>query len=162
MPGIGLNDGVGQNAVLTMPGLAQLDPAAAANTAVVTLRRGAAADTADRLSTLTGVAASRPSYPSAIINVARIRSIPFVLAGFLGALALLTVVHVMLTSVQSRRKDIAILRSIGADRGWIARAVQWQATTFTLLPVVIGIPLGLLISRAQIFSSFADSIGAAR
>lgn len=159
VPGIGLNDGIGQDAILTMAGLAQLDPAATANTAVVTLRHGAAADTADRLSTLTGVAASRPSYPSAIINVARIRSIPFVLAAFLGALALLTVVHVMLTSVQSRRKDVAILRSIGADGGWIARAVYWQATTFTLLPVAIGIPLGLIVGRT-VFASFADSIGA--
>ena len=158
VPGIGLNDGVGQDAILTMAGLAQLDPAAAANTAVVTLRRGAAADTADRLSTLTGVEASGSSRPSAIINVARIRSIPFVLAAFLGVLALLTVVHVMLTSVQSRRKDIAILRSIGADRSWIARAVYWQAATFTLLPVALGIPLGLLIGRS-VFGSFADSIG---
>jgi ABC-type antimicrobial peptide transport system permease subunit len=82
-----------------------------------------------------------------------------VLAAFLGALALLTVAHVMLTSVQSRRKDIAILRSIGADRGWIARAVYWQATTFTLLPVALGIPLGLIIGRS-VFGSFADSIGA--
>ena len=58
----------------------------------------------------------------------------------------------------STRKDVAILRSIGADRRWIARAVHWQATAFTLLPLVIGIPLGLIIGRI-VFRSFADSIG---
>ena len=158
VPSIGLNDGIGQDGLLTMPGLSQLDSAATANTAVVTLRPGAGPDTAKRLSALTGVEASGSSRPSAIVNVARVRSIPFVLAAFLGALALLTVVYVMLSSVQSRRKDVAILRSIGADRGWIARAVQWQATIFTLLPVAIGIPLGLIIGRS-VFGSFADSIG---
>jgi ABC-type lipoprotein release transport system permease subunit len=158
VPSVGLNDGIGQDGLLTMPGLTQLDPAATANTAVVTLRPGAGPNTAERLSALTGVQASGSSLPSAIVNVARIRSIPFVLAAFLGALALLTVVYVMLSSVQSRRKDVAILRSIGADRGWIARAVHWQATTFTVPPVVIGIPLGLIIGRS-VFSSFADSIG---
>ena len=80
------------------------------------------------------------------------------LAALLGALALLTVGHTMVTSVQSRRRDVAILRSIGADRRWIARALHWQATAFTLLPVVIGVPLGLIIGRI-VFRSFADSIG---
>jgi len=58
----------------------------------------------------------------------------------------------------NRRKDVAILRSIGADKRWISRAVHWQATTFTLAPVVIGIPLGLIVGRI-VFRSFADSIG---
>jgi ABC-type lipoprotein release transport system permease subunit len=70
----------------------------------------------------------------------------------------LTIGHTMVTSIQKRRRDVAILRSMGADRRWIARAVHWQATAFTLLPVVIGIPLGLITGRI-VFRSFADSIG---
>ena len=48
----------------------------------------------------------------------------------------------MLTSMRNRRRDVAILRSFGADRGWIARAVLWQATLLTAVPVVIGVPAG--------------------
>ena len=77
-----------------------------------------------------------------ITNVARIRSIPFLLAGVVGALAVLTVVHVMATSVHHRRRDVALLRSLGADRWWITRAVHWQATSFSLVPLVLGLPLG--------------------
>ena len=80
------------------------------------------------------------------------------LAALLAALAVLTVGHVMVTSVQNRRRDVAILRSLGADRRWIGRAVHWQATAFTLLPVAIGIPIGLIVGRI-VFRSFADSIG---
>lgn len=47
--------------------------------------------------------------------MARIRSIPFLLAGLVALLAVLTVVHVMLTSVRNRRRDVAVLRALGAD-----------------------------------------------
>ena len=54
---------------------------------------------------------------------------------------------------------MAILRSLGADRGWITRAVHWQATAFTVVPVAIGVPLGFIIGRI-IFTAFANSMGA--
>jgi len=91
--------------------------------------------------------------------VARVRAIPFALAGVLGALVVLTVAHVMFTSTRARRRDLAILRSLGADRGWITRAVHWQATAFTVVPVAIGVPLGFIIGRI-IFAAFANSMGA--
>jgi cell division protein FtsX len=97
--------------------------------------------------------------PASIKSVSRVRAIPFVLAAVLAALALLTVGHVMLTSMRSRRRDLAILRSLGADRGWITRAVHWQATVLTVLPVIVGIPLGIVIGRL-VFVAFADSMGA--
>jgi ABC-type antimicrobial peptide transport system permease subunit len=79
----------------------------------------------------------------------------------LAGLALLTVGHVMVTSMRTRRRDLAILRSLGADRGWIIRAVHWQATVLTALPVVVGIPVGIVLGRL-IFGAFADSMGAVR
>lgn len=75
-------------------------------------------------------------------RMARIRSIPFLLAGMVALLAVLTVVHVMLTSVRNRRRDVAVLRALGADGPWVSRAVHWQATTFSLVPLAIGVPLG--------------------
>lgn len=97
--------------------------------------------------------------PAAIANVSRVRAIPFVLASVLAALALLTVGHVMLTSMRSCRRDLAILRSLGADRGWITRAVHWQATARTALPVIVGTPAGVVTGRL-VFVAFADSMGA--
>lgn len=166
VPSLGLNEGIGQDGLLTAPGLARLNPTAPVMAAAVSIRDGAPVDVVQRLARLAGASESdiasgnepAGSVPSAIVNVARVRAIPFVLAALLAALALLTVGHTMLTSVQSRRRDVAILRSIGADRRWIARAVHWQATAFTVLPVLIGVPLGLILGRI-VFRSFADSIG---
>jgi FtsX-like permease family len=165
VPSLGINEGIGQDGVLTVAGLARLNPAVVVTTAVVRFRAGAPEGALERLAGLAGLdeelaAGEDPtgSAPSAIVNVGRVRAIPFVLAALLAALAVLTVGHTMVTSVQKRRRDVAILRSMGADRRWIARAVHWQATAFTLLPLVIGIPLGLIVGRI-VFRSFADSIG---
>ncbi len=165
VPSIGLNDGVGQDGILTMNALTLLNPSTATGAAAIKFRPGAPADAALRLARATGVpesdlASGDPTEgpPTAIFNVARVRSIPFVLAALLAALAVLTIGQVMLTSVRNRRRDVAILRSLGADRRWISRAIHWQATAFTLFPVVIGIPLGLILGRI-VFRSFADSIG---
>ena len=77
----------------------------------------------------------------------------------LGTLALLTLVHALLVSVQSRRRDLAVLRALGANPSWIGRAVHWQASVLTAAPLVLGVPLGL-IGGAVVFRAFANSIGA--
>ena len=87
------------------------------------------------------------------------RRIPAILAVLLGILALLTLVHALLVSVQSRRRDLAVLRALGANPPWIGRAVHWQATVLTAAPLVLGVPLGL-IGGAVVFRAFANSIGA--
>lgn len=146
-------DGVGQGAVVTMAGLERADPEATPSAAGVKLRPGAPAGTAERLGLGPGTL-----HPIVIANVARIRSIPFLLAGVVGVLAVLTVAHVMATSVHHRRRDLAVLRSLGADRRWITRVVHWQATSFSLVPLALGIPLGLIAGRL-VFRMFADGIG---
>ena len=165
VPSIGVNEGVGQDAVITLGAMAAIDPSASTGTAVARFAGVTQRDGILRLSqqlgldpSLLGDPTQEDSRPAAIVNVARVRSIPFVLAALLTVLAVLTLGYVMITSVQNRRRDVAILRSIGADKRWISRATHWQATTFTVVPVIIGIPLGLIIGRL-VFRSFADSIG---
>ena len=152
VPAIEGLDGVGQDAVVTLEGLARVDPAAQPSAAAITLREGAPAGTADRLDL------GAFTRPAVIVNLARVRSIPYVLAWLVGALLVLTVVHVMVTSVRNRRRDIAVLRSLGADGHWITKAVHWQATTFSLVPLALGAPLGLIAGRL-LFRAFADAVG---
>jgi len=147
-------DGVGQGALVTMAGLGRSDPEATASAAGVILRRGAPPGTAQRLGL--GEDGGRPTV---ILNLARIRHVPALLACLVGALAVLTIVHVMLTSIHHRRRDLALLRSLGADRRWISRAVHWQATSSALVPLALGLPLGLIAGRL-VFGLFADSVGA--
>jgi hypothetical protein len=165
VPSIGSNAGVGQDGVVTPDGMARLDATARPAAALLSIRAGAPRRTFDRLARLMGVDptdfAEEPigSRPASIINVARARAIPIFLAALFGALAVLTVAHVMLTSIRNRRRDIAVLSALGADRGWLTRAVHWQATSVALLPAVVGLPIGVLAGRL-VFRVFADSIGA--
>lgn len=147
-------EGIGQDAVVTIGGLRRLDPAARASAAAIALRRGAPADTMRRLGMT-----SAGERPAVILNLVRIRAVPFMLAWLVAALAVVTVGHVMITSIRNRRRDVAVLRSIGADRRWITRTVHWQATVYSFVPLALGVPLGIIAGRI-VFELFANSVGA--
>jgi hypothetical protein len=158
VPGLGANDGLGSGGIVTMGGLTRIDSNAPVTVAAMNLRVSVEKFAAS-IPELADLPPNTAYIPASIKSVSRVRAIPFVLAAVLAALALLTVGHVMLTSMRSRRRDLAILRSLGADRSWITRAVHWQATVLTVLPVLVGIPLGIVIGRL-VFVAFADSMGA--
>lgn len=160
VPSIGSNEGIGQDGLVTYGGLQKIDPSVVANTPIFNVRPGSPPGTAGRIMIDNGAAdTGEESVPGAIANLGRVRAIPYLLAALLGALAVLTVAHVMLTSMNNRRRDIAIVRCLGADRSWVTRAVHWQATSFIVLPIVIGTPIGLIVGQI-VFRSFADSVGA--
>ena len=71
----------------------------------------------------------------------------------------MTMLHALYTSIRSRRVDVAIMKSLGANRQWITRVVHSQATLLTVVPLVIGLPLGVL-AGARLFHAFVDRIGA--
>jgi ABC-type antimicrobial peptide transport system permease subunit len=62
-------------------------------------------------------------------------------------LALGTTAHALITSVRRRRRDLAILKTLGFRRGQISQTVAWQATTFALVAGLIGVPLGIAGGR---------------
>jgi putative ABC transport system permease protein len=159
VPGLAGYEGVGQGGVVTAGGLLRVEPAPDSSLAAITVRDGAPSDTRARLGALLGQTPGLQDPPAAITTLARVRRIPAILAVLLGALALLTLVHALLVSVQSRRRDVAVLRALGANPPWIGRAVHWQATVLTAAPLVLGVPLGL-IGGAVVFRAFANSVGA--
>jgi ABC-type lipoprotein release transport system permease subunit len=157
VPGLGASEGIGEGAVLTMPGLAMLDSTAQVVDAGVTFRPGS--NPIPRYAKYLSGGPPDPYVPAVIVNIDRVRAIPYVLAGLLAALAVLTVGHTLLTSLRARRHDIAVLRSLGADRRLVSHTVHWQATLFTLVPAVLAVPAGLILGRL-IFGAYADGIGA--
>ncbi|MEY2580809.1 MAG: putative transport system permease protein [Ilumatobacteraceae bacterium] len=159
VPGLGANEGIGEGAVVTLGGLSRVDQKTQVTSAAVNFRSRSVAFN-DYGSEFGLTSEPTPGFkPAAITNVARVRAIPFALAAVLAVLVVLTVAHIMFTSTRARRRDLAILRALGADRGWVTRAVHWQATTFTIVPLVVGVPLGFIIGRI-VFAAFANSMGA--
>ena len=80
------------------------------------------------------------------------------LAGVLGALALATVGHTLVTSIRRRRRDLAVLKTMGFQRRQVSAAVAWQATTFAAVAALIGLPAGIAVGRLA-WLALADQLG---
>jgi hypothetical protein len=98
--------------------------------------------------------------PVDVVNYSRIQTTPLVLAGLLAALAVATIAHLLVTSIRRRRRDLAVLKTMGFVRGQVSAAVAWQATTLVFIALLVGIPLGVAGGR-WIWQEFADRIGIA-
>lgn len=83
------------------------------------------------------------------------QSLPLLLGICLGLLALLTIAHLLITSVRRRQRDLAILRTIGFTH---RQAVAWQASTLTAAALAIGVPLGIAGGRTA-WLLFAQELG---
>jgi hypothetical protein len=95
-----------------------------------------------------------------ITNLERVGYLPGLLAGLVALLALGTVTHALVTSVRRRRRDLAILKTLGFERIQVSQMVAWQATTFALLAALLGVPLGIAGGRWA-WRLVADQLGVA-
>jgi ABC-type lipoprotein release transport system permease subunit len=101
---------------------------------------------------------SGPSVPAEIDRLRQINWFPTSLAALIGALAFYAVGYALITSVRRRRRELAILKTLGFSRRQVRVAVAWQATTLATIGVIGGIPVGLLIG-VQVWQRVAHSLG---
>jgi ABC-type lipoprotein release transport system permease subunit len=87
------------------------------------------------------------SAPPEIERLTQVDELPRVLAGFLALLAVLAVGHALLTGVQRRRHDFAVLKTLGFVSRQLSAAVAWQASALAVVGLMLGIPLGLVAGR---------------
>jgi ABC-type lipoprotein release transport system permease subunit len=156
--GLGSNEGIGQGAVTTVEGLRQVSDAEITS-ASVNFRSSVEDGVRPYADQFDPGFNGEQFVPAAITSMTQVRSIPYVLAGLLGLLVVVTIAHMLLTSLRARQRDLAIVRALGAAPATVRRAVHWQATLVTLVPALIGVPLGLVAGRL-VFKAFADDIGA--
>jgi ABC-type antimicrobial peptide transport system permease subunit len=98
--------------------------------------------------------------PSDIKNYTGVRDTPLVLGAVLGVLAVGTLAHVLLTGVRRRRRDLAVLKTLGLLGSQIIRVVCWQASALTAVALLVGLPVGVLAGRWA-WALFAGSVGVA-
>jgi ABC-type lipoprotein release transport system permease subunit len=99
-----------------------------------------------------------PATPTDLVNFGQIEDLPVILGLVLAVLALLTVAHLLVTSVRRRRRDVALLKALGFTPGDLGRAVAWQAATLAVATLVAGIPLGIVAGRVA-WRLFAGQLG---
>ena len=95
--------------------------------------------------------------PVQIVNYRSIGSTPIFLAAGLALGAVLALGLTLASSVRRRRRDLALLKTLGFTHRQLASAVAWQATTTALIGMAVGLPLGVVIGR-QLWTLFARSI----
>jgi ABC-type antimicrobial peptide transport system permease subunit len=96
--------------------------------------------------------------PFDVGNYARIEDVPEVLALVLAVLGVGVLAQLMVVWVQRRRRDIAVLKTVGLLRRQVLSLVAWQAATFATLSLLGGIPLGILAGRGA-WALFANELG---
>lgn len=99
-----------------------------------------------------------PERPADLDGIARVDGLPVVLAGTLALLAAATLIHALVTTIRRRRRDFAILSTLGFDGRQVRCVVVWQSITLTAMAVAVGVPLGLAGGR-WLWRSVADRVG---
>jgi putative ABC transport system permease protein len=88
-----------------------------------------------------------PQPPTGLVNFGGVSALPLVLGGVLAAGAIATLAHAVATSVQRRRRDLAILKTLGFVRLQVVGAVAWQTTTIATFAALVGVPIGAAAGR---------------
>jgi ABC-type lipoprotein release transport system permease subunit len=162
IPAVGASSQLGDGVLGTMAAAEAVAPDRPIRHDVfVRLRPGADADAlVDDLNARAGTnATGEPrSEPSGIVNFGRVESMPFVLGGILATIAAATLMHLLLSAVGRRRRDLAILKTLGFVRGQVAATVAWQATTVVVVSMVVAVPLGVALGRWT-WTLLADDLG---
>jgi hypothetical protein len=88
-----------------------------------------------------------PQRPNDVASYAHLKRTPLVLVGLLVLLAVTTLVHLLVTAVRRRRKELAMLRALGCTAGQMRRLVLVQATTLIGLALLVAVPIGVIAGR---------------
>jgi hypothetical protein len=151
-------DSAGAGAVVPFETYARLNPTASRNVLLVRVVPGTSAEVLDQISKANFSPPDAMPTPTSIWALRRVLPAPVVLAIVLTVLLAIGFAYVLATSVRARRRDLAVLRALGAQRSQLRTAVHWQATIVTALVVVPGAVIGIVAGR-WIVQQLTDALG---
>jgi len=100
----------------------------------------------------------RPFAGGEVGDLAKVSSLPYVLAGLLVALGVGAMALTLLASVRRRRRDLAVLKTLGFVRRQVSATIAWQASILAAVALVVGVPCGVAIGRWT-WRLVADGVG---
>ena len=138
----------------------------------ITIRPGVTPAAAQRSLGQVTAALNRPSDPNApvsgvvsalrpaeIANYRTVGSTPAALAAILAAAAISALGLTLIASVRRRRREFALLKTLGFTQRQLAATVAWQSSVPAIIGVIFGLPLGIAIGR-WLWTLFARGISA--
>lgn len=140
---------VGEGAWMTMAGFAAFYPGADEDITDALIRIAPGVDRAAALERLGKrfEESFGDETPQGVVDYARISNLPTLLSGLLAAMAAGTLAHLLTSSIRRRRRDFAILKTLGFARAQVGSAVGSQAVTFMLVALAIAVPVGTIVGR---------------
>lgn len=156
LPSLGEGDegGLGEGVFVTAEGLRQLVSEVPTNLYAVRWEPGARPAVRE----LREFGLQTASPPKGVADFNRVDDLPVVLSALLVVVAAGTLAHTLVTGVRRRRRDLAILKTLGFMRRQVWATVGWQSTTVVGVALVCGVPLGVAGGR-WLWRYFADELG---
>jgi hypothetical protein len=95
---------------------------------------------------------------ASIVNANEMSGQPLALALTLGVAALVSLSAAVVASARRRRRDLAVLQTLGLTRRQLRSIIAWQTLTLLLVGLAVGVPLGVVTGRWA-WTAFASSLG---
>jgi len=132
------------------------------NEVLVRLRPGANAATERRklqqlVPAANGGEVSAVQRPAEIVNYRTMGTTPALLGIALAVGAFVALGLTLYASVRRRRRELALLKTLGFTRRQMAATVAWQASVAVVLGIVVGVPLGAVTGRL-LWDQFANAL----
>jgi hypothetical protein len=96
--------------------------------------------------------------PTEVENLIGLGRLPHALGIFLGAIAVMALVHALVVTTIRRAGDLALVRALGVSRRQVTRSIAVMAVTVSAAGLVAGIPVGYAIGRL-VWWAVANSVG---
>jgi predicted lysophospholipase L1 biosynthesis ABC-type transport system permease subunit len=87
--------------------------------------------------------------PLDLTNLADASLLPSALGVVVAFLGIGTAAHAMVSAVRRRRRELAVLKTIGFVSSQARQVVLWQAVTFGVVALGLGVPVGILGGRVS-------------
>jgi putative ABC transport system permease protein len=147
-----------EGAAFTFQDLKRIDPGATAS--LLEVRVAANADRTAALNRLSRILGgpSEAVRPTDIGDFGGVKALPALIIAVFAVAAAAALAHALVISIRRRRRDLAILKTMGFTRGQVAAVVACHATTVAAVGVLVGLPLGLAIGRFT-WNVFAEDLG---
>ncbi|HEX2782954.1 MAG TPA: FtsX-like permease family protein [Ilumatobacteraceae bacterium] len=95
--------------------------------------------------------------PAEIVNYRSMGTAPTVLGAGLAVGAISALALTLIASVRRRRRDLALLKTLGFTRRQLAATVAWQSTMAAAVGTMGGVPIGIIVGR-WLWTRFANGI----
>lgn len=149
-PNLGDAGQLGRGARLTFAGLERVAPGSERTMVLVDFDDDASVST--EVANLRRALDVYPVYddlrPTDLLNFGQGGTLTPAIAVVLSVVVAATLIHVLVTATRRRRRDLAIVKTLGLSRRQISATVAWQATVLCAAALLIGVPLGVAAGRA--------------